>query len=111
DTECGAEGGDGSSDTKCGAGLWAPSGPLVVDDAHLVVPTGNGQLDLARRDYANTLMRIGPGLAFDPGCDTTACASFSADTLAPACVETCRDLFVPRLLRNESRPVYADDDC
>jgi len=102
DTDCGSEGGDGSQDMRCGGGLWAPSGPLVEDDGKLVVPTGNGQLDLAHHDYANTLMRLGPGLTFDPACDASACASFSADTLDAACTNTCRDIFVPRLLDGET---------
>ena len=109
DSDCGTEGGDGSRDTRCGAGLWSPGGPLVMEEGNsyaLVVPVGNGQLDLARGDYANTLMRFGPGLTFEDGCEATKCRDFSSETLPRACVDTCRDLFVPRLLSDESAPPY-----
>ena len=65
---------------SCGGGVWSPSGPTLrqgEDDFELGLPTGNGQLDLGRRDYANTLMRVPPGLAFDPGCDPDACADLA----------------------------------
>ncbi len=88
ETDCGPPGDSGSDDMICGGGIWAPSGPTLVpttDSFELWVPTGNGQLDLARGDLANTIMRVPPDLAFDPGCDPVACADF--DTTAPA--EAC----------------------
>lgn len=84
----------------CGGGIWAPSGPHVIqrdDGFELWVPTGNGELDLTRHDYANGILRVGPGLAFDPGCDPTACATFDTRAPAEACMASCRDLFMPRL--------------
>ena len=106
ETDCGVPGDSGSDDMICGGGVWAPAGPELIPSAdpmdpeafELIIPTGNGQLDLAHRDYAHTLMRVhGPGLAFDPGCDAAACAGW--DVLAPseACMASCRDLFIPRL--------------
>jgi hypothetical protein len=95
----------GSRDDVCGGGIWAPSGPVVqqrADGFELYVPTGNGQLDLARRDYANTVMRLGPGLGFDPRCDAAACASFDPDAPSEACAASCKDLFIPRLLPGEA---------
>ena len=62
--DCGTVGHSGSRERVCGGGLWAPSGPLLVprDGGYeLVLASGNGQLDLTRADYANTLMRAGPG--------------------------------------------------
>jgi hypothetical protein len=103
--DCGPAGVSGDRDMVCGGGVWAPTGPLLVpgpssdaDDYTLIVPTGNGALDLDAQRYAHTLMRMrGPGLRFDPGCDPALCADF--DVLAPseACLASCRDLFVPRL--------------
>jgi hypothetical protein len=87
-------------DGGCGGGIWAPSGPYLLqrdDDFELWLPTGNGQLDLARDDYANTIMRTGPGLPFDPQCDPEACADFDPRAPAEACMASCRDLFIPRL--------------
>lgn len=87
-------------DGGCGGGIWAPSGPYLLqrdDDFELWLPTGNGQLDLARDDYANTIMRTGPGLSFDPQCDPEACADFDPRAPSEACMASCRDLFIPRL--------------
>lgn len=103
--DCGVPGTPGDRDMVCGGGVWAPSGPLFVAgasgtaDDEIIIPTGNGALDLDRRFYAHTLMRLrGPGLDFDAGCDPVLCAGF--DVLAPteACLASCDDLFVPRLL-------------
>ncbi|MBX3192376.1 MAG: PQQ-binding-like beta-propeller repeat protein [Labilithrix sp.] len=100
ESDCGPEGASGSRERRCGGGLWAPSGPLVRargDDYELVLPAGNGQLDLARGDYANTLMRTTRGLPFDPSCDPALCAGIDPANPTEACVASCRDLFVPRI--------------
>lgn len=104
---CGAPGHSGSRERRCGGGLWSPSGPLVLRDAQgpsLILAAGNGQLDLARGDHANSLMRVRPGLAFVPACDPVACARFEADAPAEACLTSCRDLFVPRPHPGEAPP-------
>lgn len=115
DENCGPEGTSGSRDRRCGGGMWAPTGPLLVEEEgggyHLIVGTGNGQLDLDRNDYANTLMRLGPGLDFDPMCDAEACADFNPDDPSLACVESCQDLFIPRLLEGQNPPRPADGRC
>ncbi len=104
ETSCGTPGQSGSRERICGGGLWAPSGPVIVpDDAGYVVvlASGNGQLDLARRDHANTLMRVRPGLAFDPGCDPDACAGFDPDAPSDACMASCERLHIPRMPAGE----------
>lgn len=104
EADCGQPGQSGSRQRICGGGLWAPSGPLLVpkDDGYdIVLASGNGRLDLSRDDYANTLMRLPPGLAFAPGCDETLCAGFDPDAPADACVESCSSLFVPRMPAGE----------
>lgn len=93
--DCGPAGQSGADDRICGGGVWAPSGPTVVGD-ELWVPTGNGQLDLGRADYANAILRVRQGLAFEPGCDAR-CAAFDPIDPAPGCMESCADLFMPRL--------------
>jgi hypothetical protein len=98
--DCGPENASGSRARICGGGLWAPSGPLMIPESagyQLILPPGNGQLDLARGDYANTLMRVGPTLAFDPECDDAACSPFDPDQPPLACIESCKNLFVPRI--------------
>ncbi|MBK9001339.1 MAG: hypothetical protein IPM35_36935 [Myxococcales bacterium] len=98
--DCGPEGSSGSRTRICGGGLWSPSGVLLVNGEsgpELILPAGNGQLDLPRGDFANTLLRVRPGVAFDPGCDAAACAAFDPDQPALACVESCNNLFVPRV--------------
>ncbi len=93
--DCGRSGVSGSRERICGGGLWAPSGPLVVDD-QLILASGNGQIDIARHDFANTVMRVPVGLAFEPGCDADLCADFDPDAPSEACVSSCKDLFIPR---------------
>jgi hypothetical protein len=100
ETSCGTAGMSGSEGMVCGGGVWTPSGPTLVpisDDYELWIPTGNGQLDLGRGDYANTILRTSRGLSLAPGCDATACASF--DPLDPdrTCMESCTNVFMPRL--------------
>jgi hypothetical protein len=100
ETYCPVEERSGSRDQICGGGIWAPAGPKIYpmgDTFEILVPTGNGQLDLGRRDYANTLMRMGPGLNFEDGCDKTLCADWNVDTESPECAASCKDLFIPRL--------------
>ena len=59
----------------CGGGIWAHLGPEVVydpalpDGFELLVPTGNGMLDPMHQQFANGVLRVGRGLAFDAGCD------------------------------------------
>lgn len=99
EADCGPAGRSGSRERICGGGLWSPSGPLVLqrgDAYELILPAGNGQLDLNRDDFANTLMRVGPGLELDPGCDAAACADFDPDAPAADCVASCTNLFIPR---------------
>jgi hypothetical protein len=103
--DCGVPGMSGSADMICGGGVWSPAGPLLVPDGSsfaLIVPTGNGALDPTLRTYAHTLMRVrGPGLVFDPRCDAAACADWDPIEPSLACIESCEDLFVPRLLPSD----------
>ena len=99
----------------CAGGIWAPAGPQVEyngDDYELLVPTGNGQLDLARHDYANTLMRVKPGLEFDPECDAMLCKDFNSRNPALACIQSCKNLFIPRLKIGDKplKPVTGECD-
>lgn len=105
ETQCGPRNSSGSRERRCGGGLWAPSGPLLLptDGGYdVVLASGNGQLDLARGDYANTLMRAPRGLAFDPACDPAACAAFQPDDPSPACSSSCLNLFIPRMPADEN---------
>jgi hypothetical protein len=111
--DCPVAGQSGSRDMICGGGIWAPAGPVIVPDAEndsfdIVVPTGNGLLDLTRQSYAHGLLRMGPGLDFDPVCDMTACTPFNAMSPTEACLGSCRNLFVPRL-RPHDLPIAAHE--
>ncbi len=113
ETSCGTPGESGSDDMICGGGVWAPSGPTLVprgDSYELWVPTGNGQLDLGRRDYANTIMRTTRGLAFDPGCDVQ-CAAFDPVEPDAECMASCSDLFIPRLRPHDPPLAPPGDRC
>ncbi|MDD2724209.1 MAG: hypothetical protein PHH59_09350 [Methylovulum sp.] len=105
----------GTQEMICGGGVWAPTGPLVVenkDDAELFIPTGNGQVDLARHDYANAVLRVKPGLKFDAACDADLCANFNPFKPAEACLASCENLFIPRLAAGNApiKPPYHECD-
>jgi hypothetical protein len=98
----------------CGGGIWAPSGPTVVpraDGFELWVPTGNGHLDVTRGEYANSVLRVPPDLAFAPGCDPVACAGFDSHAPAEACMASCSDLFMPRLRAGDPPLAPPADRC
>lgn len=104
----------GTQEMICGGGIWNPDGPSVSvqnGSFSLLAATGNGQLDLARRDYANTLMRIEPGLAFDPGCDAQLCAGFNPAEPDEDCMASCKNLFIPRLMPGDAPLRPADGSC
>jgi hypothetical protein len=114
-SDCGPAGQSGANDTLCGAGVWAPAGPLLVPESgggfQLIVPTGNGHLDPDNGDYSNALLRTGRGLAFAPGCDATACAGFDGAHPTDECLSSCKDLFVPRLMSNDPPLAPASGAC
>jgi hypothetical protein len=98
----------------CAGGIWAPSGPILNatnDSYELIVPIGNGQIDLARHDYANTLMRLQPGLQFTDGCDATLCQNFNPKAPSQACTASCKNLFIPRLTKGNRPLKPASGDC
>ncbi len=105
----------GTREMICAGGIWTPAGPQVEysnNDYELLVPTGNGQLDLARHDYANTLMRVKSGLVFNPECDTALCKKFNPVNPALACIKSCKNLFIPRLKQGDKplKPVTGECD-
>ncbi len=107
---------DLSNDQKmiCGGGIWPPTNPQIYpsgDEYVLFVPTGNGQIDLKRSDYANTLMRLKPGLKFDAGCDANLCANFNPVNPDEACMASCKNLFIPRLLEGDAPLRPAGGEC
>ena len=101
ENDCGPQNSSGSRVRRCGGGLWSPTGPLVVPHdggSAVIVASGNGRLDLGRRAYANSLLRLTPGLAFEPGCDVQACTPFDPDAPDATCMASCSNLFIPRLM-------------
>jgi hypothetical protein len=112
--DCGEEGRSGSSDMICGGGVWNPAGPRVITTPtgyELLVATGNGELHLNRQDYAQSVLRLSKGLNFDPACDAAACANF--DPLSPSeqCMQSCKNLAIPRLLPNDPPLPDASGRC
>jgi hypothetical protein len=98
--DCGKSGKSGSREMLCGAGVWSPAGPKLYASEggfELLVPTGNGILDLNRRDYAHALLRLRRGLEFDPRCEMARCQDFDPRDPQHDCIESCRDLFIPRI--------------
>jgi hypothetical protein len=104
----------GTQEMICGGGIWTPPGPQIYpvgDSYEILVPTGNGQLDLSRGDYANTLMRLKPGLTFDPGCDAQLCEHFDPVNPDNACLTSCKNLFIPRLAEGNAPLQPANGEC
>jgi len=104
----------GNQEMICGGGIWTPAGPQIYssgDKFELFVPTGNGQIDLDRHDYANTIMRLKPGLKFDSGCDANLCANFNPVNPDKACMASCKNLFIPRLLEGDAPLKPATGEC
>jgi outer membrane protein assembly factor BamB len=99
--DCGTPGHTGSEEMVCGGGVWVPAGAGVRETRgggfELLVPTGNGMLDPNRGQFSNGVLRTGRGLAFTHGCTDASCASWDPTDPALACVESCEDLFVPRM--------------
>jgi hypothetical protein len=98
----------------CGGGVSAARGPKVralPGGFELLVPVGTGGFDLARADYAFTMMRIEPGLRFEPRCDARLCAGAGATRPTRACAESCANLFVPRLLPGDAPLDPASGTC
>jgi len=115
--DCGPENGDGAKQMACGGGIWAAAGPAVIADPDssdgfaLLVPTGNGLLDPTRASFANSVLRVGRGLGFDPGCDGALCAGFDPAAPGDACAASCRRLFIPRLPPGQLAPAGPGGDC
>ncbi|HVV52523.1 MAG TPA: hypothetical protein VHO06_22845, partial [Polyangia bacterium] len=116
-SDCGAADGDGARQMVCGGGVWAARGPEVIPDPGspdgfaLLVATGNGLLDPTRASYANAVLRLGRGLAFEPGCDATLCDGFDPTAPTDACAASCDGLFIPRLPAGQSPPRGSNDAC
>jgi hypothetical protein len=105
---------DGSTGKLCGGGIWAYAGPQInrsKDDFDIVIQTGNGLLNLRRKAYAQSMLRLRPGLKFEPICDEERCRNINPRDPPDACLTTCKDLFVPRLLPTDPplRPI--DGSC
>ncbi|MGR8997693.1 MAG: hypothetical protein ACU88J_01420, partial [Gammaproteobacteria bacterium] len=114
ETECPVTLEYGNQEMICGGGIWTPPGLQIYpsgNEFELFVPTGNGQIDLARHDYANTIMRLKPGLQFDPGCDANLCANFNPVNPDKACMASCKNLFIPRLKEGDAPLRPATGEC
>ena len=114
ETDCPVTQEYGNQEMICGGGIWTPPGPQIYpsgDEFELFVPTGNGQLDLGRQDYANTIMRLKPGLKFDAGCDAQLCANFNPANPDKACMTSCKNLFIPRLAEGNAPLKPATGEC
>jgi hypothetical protein len=103
--------GAGETQRICGGGIWSAAGPQIYLDREgyeILVQTGNGRLDLARGSYAQSLMRMRKGLAFVPACSAVICGQTNPQDPPKECLETCENLFVPRLLP-EDPPLDPED--
>lgn len=114
EAECPVNIESGTQEMICGGGIWTPTGTQLyptADSVELFVPVGNGQVDLARHDYANTLMRVRPGLQFNPECDEQLCKDFNPSQPNSACMASCKNLFIPRLADGNTPLKPANGEC
>ncbi len=105
----------GTQEMICGGGIWSPAGITIVPDGSgdfdLFVPTGNGQVDIARHDYSNAVLKLKPGLQFHDGCDRRLCQNFDPLNPSESCISSCKNLFIPRLMPNDAPIKPADGEC
>lgn len=104
----------GTQEMICGGGIWTPEGPQIYpakDGYELYVPVGNGQVDLSRKDYSNSLMRLQPGLKFDAACDKQLCSNFDPKQPDLDCLNSCKNLFIPRLSSSDAPLKPANHEC
>ncbi len=104
----------GTQEMICGGGIWTPAGPQIfptVDGFEIILPVGNGQIDLSRHDYANTLMRVQPELKFNPECNSNLCANFDPANPDSECMASCKNLFIPRLGEKDAPLKPANGEC
>lgn len=114
EAECPVSIESGTQEMICGGGIWTPGGPQLypaADSVELFVPVGNGQVDLARHDYANTLMRAQPGQQFDPECDDNLCKNFNGSQPDYACMASCKNLFIPRMAKENTLFKPSNGEC
>lgn len=105
---------DGTSGKLCGGGLWGYSGPQTRrsdEGFEIIVQSGNGLLNLRTGDYAQSMLRLKPGLKFDPLCSAEQCTNIDPRNPPDACLRTCKNLFVPRLLPSDKPLRPADGLC
>jgi hypothetical protein len=104
----------GGTDMICGGGVWNFAGPQIVkkrDGYELLVTTGNGELNLNDRNYAQSVLRLTKGLKFDPECDPDRCAAFDPISPSDACMESCKNIFIPRLMPDDPPLRVASGRC
>lgn len=114
ETECPVTLEFGTQEMICAGGIWAPAGPLLAADengAELFVPTGNGQVDLQRKDYANSVLKITLGQPFEAGCDDRLCADFNPLKPSTPCLESCKNLFIPRPMAGDAPIRPPNGEC
>ena len=68
-------------------------------------------LDLGRKDYAQSMLRLKPGLKFEPLCDEKRCRKINPRDPPDTCLSTCKNLFVPRLLPTDPPLRPPDGSC
>lgn len=99
----------------CGGGVWNAAGPTIdvrPDGTYeIFVATGNGRVDFDIGAYAHAVMRTGRGLGFDRACDETMCAPFDELDPARGCLESCANIFVPRLPEGEPPLLDGEGRC
>ena len=98
----------------CGGGVWNAAGLVPYEDAtghHLLVPTGNGNVDYEIGAYAHSVLRVEPGLQFAPNCDASLCANFDDQDPDPACLASCENVFTARLAPGDTGIFPEDGTC
>ena len=98
----------------CGGGVWNAAGLVVYEDAtgsHILIPSGNGNVDYSVGAYAHSVLRVDLDLQFEPNCDATLCAGFDNQDPEPICLASCENVFTARLAPGDPALAPEDGTC
>ena len=68
-------------------------------------------MNLNDRNYAQSILRLTKGLEFDPKCNSQECAAFDPTAPSESCLESCKNIAIPRLMPDDPPLEVASGRC